>query len=500
MESFFNKYINAVKQTETILYTGSVTSVKGFTIEANGPRSVIGEICTIKISEDNEVLAEVMGFEGNTVKLMAYSDTKGISKGCEIVASGHVLSVPVGPSLLGRVVDATGVPMDGKGPIEPSAFYPAIASPPAPLSRMPNNKRIVTGIRCIDSLLACAKGQRLGIFAGSGVGKSTLLSTIARNTNADINVIGLIGERGREVPDFINRDLGPEGMRRSVVVVATSDTSSICRLRAAYTATAIAEYFRDQGKDVMLMMDNMTRFAHAQREIGLATGEPPAQRGYPPSVFEMIPKLLERTGTNDKGSITAFYNVLVDGDDMNEPITDKVRGTLDGHIVLSRTLAQQKHYPAIDVLQSISRLSRRVSGKQTLLAMIKISRLIAIYEDNREMIMAGVYQKGANEEIDLAIEKHNAIEEFLRQEEEERCTIEDTLQKLSALAEIEIPEEEYSESPVNVRKSVSEIIQENRANAVFEENSKASEIYSDRQSEINMMNIQKIPGITVGNG
>ena len=289
-------------------------------------------------------------------------------------------------------------------------------------------------------------------------------------------------------------------MKRSVVVVATSDTSSICRLRAAYTATAIAEYFRDQGKDVMLMMDNMTRFAHAQREIGLSTGEPPAQRGYPPSVFEMIPKLLERTGTNDKGSITAFYNVLVDGDDMNEPITDKVRGTLDGHIVLSRTLAQQKHYPAIDVLQSISRLSRRVSGKQTLLAMIKISRLIAIYEDNREMIMAGVYQKGANDEIDLAIEKHDAIEKFLMQEEEEHCTIEDTLQKLSALAEIEIPEEEYVESPANVRKPVSEIIQENRTNAIFEENSKASEIYSGRQSEIDMANIQKIPGITVGNG
>lgn len=500
MESFFSKYINAVKQTETILYTGYVTSVKGFTIEANGPRSVIGEICTIKISDGNEVLAEVMGFEENTVKLMAYSDTKGISKGCEIVASGHVLSVPVGKSLLGRVIDATGAPMDGKGAIEPEAFYPAIASPPPPLSRMPNNKRIVTGVRCIDSLLACAKGQRLGIFAGSGVGKSTLLSTIARNTNADINVIGLIGERGREVPDFINRDLGPEGMKRSIVVVATSDTSSICRLRAAYTATAIAEYFRDQGKDVMLMMDNMTRFAHAQREIGLSTGEPPAQRGYPPSVFEMIPKLLERTGTNDKGSITAFYNVLVDGDDMNEPITDKVRGTLDGHIVLSRTLAQQKHYPAIDVLQSISRLSRRVSGKQTLLAMIKISRLIAIYEDNREMIMAGVYQKGANDEIDLAIEKHDAIEKFLMQEEEEHCTIEDTLQKLSALAEIEIPEEEYVESPANVRKPVSEIIQENRTNAIFEENSKASEIYSGRQSEIDMANIQKIPGITVGNG
>lgn len=500
MESFFNKYINAIKQTETILYTGYVTAVKGFMIESNGPRSVIGEICTIKISEDYEVLAEVMGFEDNTVKLMAYSDTKGIQKGCEVIASGHVLNVPVGQNLLGRVIDATGNPMDDKGPLNATETYPALASPPNPLSRAPNNKRIVTGVRCIDSLLTCAKGQRLGIFAGSGVGKSTLLSTIARNTSADINVIALIGERGREVPDFINRDLGKEGMKRSIVVVATSDTSSICRLRAAYTATAIAEYFRDKGKDVMLMMDNMTRFAHAQREIGLATGEPPAQRGYPPSVFDMIPKLLERAGTNDKGSITAFYNVLVDGDDMNEPITDKVRGTLDGHIVLSRTLAQQKHYPAIDVLQSISRLSRRVCGKQTLLAMTKIARLVAIYEDNREMIMAGVYQRGGNAEVDLAIDKHKEIEEFLMQEEEEHCSIEDTLQKLSVLAEIDIPEEEYDECPANVRKPVSEIIQENRENAVHNENSMASTISIKPQEEFDMTSIDKIPGITVGNG
>ncbi len=378
---------------------------------------------------------------------------------------------------MGRVVDATGTPIDGKGSLDVTEYYPVLASPPNPITKKPIDRRISTGVRCIDSLLTCGKGQRLGIFAGSGVGKSTLLSMIARNTNADINVIGLIGERNREVNDFIQRDLGEEGMKRSVIVVATSDTSSICRLRAAYVTTAIAEYFRDQGKDVMLMMDNMTRFAHAQREIGLSTGEAPAQRGYPPSVFDMIPKLLERTGTNDKGSITAFYNVLVDGDDMDEPITDKVRGTLDGHIVLSRALAQQRHYPAVDVLKSISRLARRVSGTETLKAVTKISRLVAIYEDNRDMINAGVYQKGSNAEIDLAIDKHDAIEEFLCQEEDEHCTIEDTLQKLSALAEIEIPEDEYVENPAAKRKTVAELVHQHKEENVTDANAVASNAF-----------------------
>ncbi|MBR0477122.1 MAG: FliI/YscN family ATPase, partial [Treponema sp.] len=341
MESFFEKYIDAVKDTDTIKYTGAVTAVKGLMIESSGPRSVIGEICKIHIPSTNEyLLAEVVGLEGTTVRLMAYGETKGIEVGAEVTASGHVLEVPVGSKLLGRVIDATGTPFDGKGDIATPVHYPALQSPPSPLERKDINRRIVTGVRAIDGLLAVGKGQRLGIFAGSGVGKSTLLSIIARNTNADVNVIGLIGERGREVMDFINRDLGEEGLKRSVVVVATSDQPSIARLRAAYVTTAIAEYFRDQGKDVMLMFDSVTRFAHAQREIGLATGEPPAQRGYPPSVFDMLPKLLERTGTNSKGSITAFYTVLVDGDDMDEPISDKVRGTLDGHIVLNRSLAQ----------------------------------------------------------------------------------------------------------------------------------------------------------------
>lgn len=461
MEAFFNKYLDTVKEAETILYTGSVSAVKGLMIESIGPRSMVGELCEIKLPNGTDAIkAEVMGFEGSVVKLMAYGDTKGIEVGCEVVASGHVLQVPVGNALLGRVIDATGKPIDGKGALDATEYYPVIASPPNPMVRQPIDRRIVTGVRVIDSLLTCGKGQRLGIFAGSGVGKSTLLSMIARNTNADINVIGLIGERGREVMDFINRDLGEAGMARSVVVVATSDTPSIARLRAAYVTTAVAEYFRDQGKDVMLMMDNMTRFAHAQREIGLSTGEAPAQRGYPPSVFDLIPKLLERSGTSDKGTITAFYNVLVDGDDMDEPITDKVRGTLDGHIVLSRALAQERHYPAIDVLQSISRLSKRVSGKASVAAANKIARLIALYAQNAEMINAGVYQQGTNADIDESIAKHGAIEAFLTQEEYEPCPIQDTLQKLAALSEMEIPESEYDEQPALDRKTTAQMVSE----------------------------------------
>ncbi len=464
MEAFFNKYLNAVEETETILYTGYVTAVKGLMIESNGPRSMVGELCEIKLPNTEEtILAEVVGFQDTTVKLMAYGDTKGIEIGSEVVASGHVLQVPVGNNLLGRVIDATGKPIDGKGSLETTEYYPVIASPPNPMIRKQIDTRVVTGVRAIDALLTCGKGQRLGLFAGSGVGKSTLLSMIARNTNADINVIGLIGERGREVMDFINRDLGEEGMKRSVLVVATSDTPSIARLRAAYVTTAVAEYFRDQGKDVMLLMDNMTRFAHAQREIGLSTGEAPAQRGYPPSVFDLIPKLLERSGTSDKGTITAFYNVLVDGDDMDEPITDKVRGTLDGHIVLSRTLAQERHYPAIDVLQSVSRLYKRVSGKNTVAAANKIARLVAIYAQNAEMINAGVYQQGANAEIDEAIAKHAAIEAFLMQEEYEPCPIEDTLAKLSALAEMPIPESEYADKPALDRKTTVQMVEEQSA-------------------------------------
>src|SRR5574344_48420 len=399
----FSKYLKAADATDPILYVGHVSGVNGLEIESLGPRSVIGEMCSIRIpGQDEPLMAEVVGLDGTTVKLTAYGDTKGLEVGDEVVASGSVLRVPAGMSLLGRVIDATGKPCDGLGEIVPESYYPAIASPPDPMKRLPITKRITTGVRAIDSLLTVGKGQRLGIFAGSGVGKSTLISMIARNTNADINVIGLIGERGREVLDFINRDLGKEGLKRSVVICATSDQPSICRLRAAYVTTAVAEYFRDQGKDVMLMFDSVTRFAHAQREIGLAAGEPPAQRGYPPSVFELLPKLLERSGTSQKGTITAFYTVLVDGDDMDEPISDKVRGTLDGHIVLSRKLAQAYHYPAVDVLASISRLANRVSGPKTKEACGIIRKYMAVYAESEDLITVGAYQKGSNPQIDAA--------------------------------------------------------------------------------------------------
>lgn len=443
----FSKYLTQVKDFDPVLYTGYITAVNGLEVLSKGPCAKIGEICTIKTSKGDKLTAEVVGLEGSTVKLTVYGLTDGLDIGCEVVASGKGLQVPVGEGLLGRVIDATGRPCDGKGDIIPETYYPAISSAPDAMKKREINRRITTGVRALDSLLTVGKGQRLGIFAGSGVGKSTLLSIIARFTDADVNVIGLIGERGREVLDFIERDLGQEGMKRSVIVVAKGDEPAICRLRAAQVTTAIAEYFRDKGKDVVLMMDNVTRFAKAQREISLSSGEVPAQRGYTPSVFDSIPKLLERAGTNDKGSITGFYAVLVDGDDMNEPIADTVRGVLDGHIVLSRKLSMENHYPAIDILQSISRLNKRVTGKITQRAVNKIRELMAIYQNNEQMITTGIYQKGTSAKIDLAIDKHDAIEEFLEQEEDEECPMSETLDKLSALSEIQIPKEEYVEAP-----------------------------------------------------
>lgn len=451
MQSIFIKYLNQVKQTETIHFTGSVIRVRGMLIESRGPQAIIGELCTIEISSTGaKLLAEVVGLDNKTVQLMAYGDTTGIEIGSTVVSSGSVLKVGVSDKLLGRVLDATGKAYDKKGEIATDTFYPVVAPPPSPLDRRPVQERIVTGVRAIDSLLAVGKGQRLGIFAGSGVGKSTILGMIARNTNADVNVIALIGERGREVIDFIQRDLGEDGLKRSVVITATSDQSPLSRIRGAYTATAIAEYFRDQGKDVMLMFDSVTRFARAQREIGLAIGEPPAQRGYTPSVFETLPKLLERSGTSPKGTITGFYTVLVDGDDMDEPISDTVRGILDGHIVLSRNLAQAYHFPAIDILASISRLSKRVSGEQTQKAVATIRRLMATYAESEDMITVGAYQKGTNANIDKAIDAHPEIDNFLMQEESEHTNISETLQGLGTLANIDIPAEEWNQFDIPI--------------------------------------------------
>ncbi len=473
MSDIFDKYLTRVEKTETIHCTGFVISVKGMLIESNGPQSIIGEICSISIpTSDTSVLAEVVGLNDKIVQLMAYGETTGIEVGSSVVSTGSVLEVGVSPDLLGRVLDATGKSYDKKPDIITDTYYPVVSSPPDPLDRKPIDKRIVTGVRAIDAFLAIGKGQRMGVFAGSGVGKSTILGMIARNTNADVNVIALIGERGREVIDFIQRDLGEEGLKRSVVIAATSDQSPLCRLRGAYTATAIAEYFRDQGKDVMLMFDSVTRFARAQREIGLSIGEPPAQRGYTPSVFETLPKLLERSGTSSKGTITGFYTVLVDGDDMDEPISDTVRGILDGHIVLSRSLAQAYHFPAIDILGSISRLANRVSGVKTKEAVASIRKLMAAYAESEDMITVGAYQKGSNATIDAAINAHDAINTFLVQDEFEHTSIEDTMNGLSTLTNILIPHEEWkleSDSSIDRMYSV-----------------KAHESNNDENSEIDL--------------
>ena len=453
MEFNFSKYIKTVEDFDPSAYIGYVSAVTGKQIVSNGPVARIGEICTIKFKNGKEIFAEVVGLDKKQVLLTPYGDTEGIEIGCEVVGSGKTLQVPVGMSLLGRTIDATGKPCDGLGELLPEAYYPALNVPTDPMKKKPINRRITTGVRSIDAMLTCGKGQRIGIFAGSGVGKSTLLGMIARNTDAEINVVGLIGERNREVLDFINNDLGKEGMKRSVVVVATGDQPAICRLRAAYVCTAIAEYFRDQGKDVFMMVDNVTRFAKAQLEIGIANGEPPTASGYPASVYSMIPALMERTGTSDKGTITAFYAVLVDGDDMDDPIADCVRGVLDGHIVLSRKLASAYHYPAVDVLPSISRLQRRVTGPFTKKAYARIRGLMATYQNNALMINSGMYTKGDSAAIDEAIDKYDEIEEFLKQDEYEKCTMEDTLNKLGAVSGIEIPKEEYVEAP-NLEKSV----------------------------------------------
>lgn len=453
MEFNFSKYIKTVEDFDPIAYIGYVSAVTGKQIVSNGPVARIGEICAIKFKNGKEIFAEVVGLDKKQVLLTPYGDTEGIEIGCEVVGSGKTLQVPVGMSLLGRTIDATGKPCDGLGELLPEAYYPALNVPTDPMKKKPINRRITTGVRSIDAMLTCGKGQRIGIFAGSGVGKSTLLGMIARNTDAEINVVGLIGERNREVLDFINNDLGKEGMKRSVVVVATGDQPAICRLRAAYVCTAIAEYFRDQGKDVFMMVDNVTRFAKAQLEIGIANGEPPTASGYPASVYSMIPALMERTGTSDKGTITAFYAVLVDGDDMDDPIADCVRGVLDGHIVLSRKLASAYHYPAVDVLPSISRLQRRVTGPFTKKAYARIRGLMATYQNNALMINSGMYTKGDSAAIDEAIDKYDEIEEFLKQDEYEKCTMEDTLNKLGAVSGIEIPKEEYVEAP-NLEKSV----------------------------------------------
>lgn len=426
-----NKYLQAVKQVDTIRTNGKVSQVIGLIIESNGPGATLGELCYVyPRGGGNKIQAEVVGFKDNKVLLMPLGDLEGVGPGSEVISTGTSLRVAVGPHLLGRVLDGLGNPIDGQGVVENVLDYPAQANPPNPLTRKRIEEPISLGVKAIDGLLTCGKGQRVGIFAGSGVGKSTLLGMIARNTNADVNVIALVGERGREVREFIERDLGEEGLRRSVVVVATSDQPALVRLKGAFVATSIAEYFRDQGNDVMLMMDSATRFAMAQREVGLAVGEPPATRGYTPSVFALLPKLLERSGTSDRGTITGLYTVLVDGDDHNEPIADAVRGILDGHIVLSRELAMQNQYPAIDVLASVSRVMNDIVPQEHRRSAGQFRSTLATYRDAKDLIDIGAYTSGSNPKIDYAITKYPDIIEFLKQDVHDRFVLEEAREYL----------------------------------------------------------------------
>lgn len=447
----FDKYTALLQRTDPIKHTGVVKRVQGLIVESHGPQVIIGELCQIIIPKGRGVVwAEVVGLRNDAVQLMPYDDMTGIELGCLVVAMGETLSIPVTERLLGRVLDSMGKPIDDGVNIGSKRWSTIFRDPSHVLHRQRISKRIDTGIRAIDFMLPVGKGQRMGIFSGSGVGKSTLLGMIARNTNADVNVIALIGERGREVREFIENDLGPEGLRRSVIVVSSSNSPPLSRIRGAYVATTIAEYFRELGNDVMLLFDSVTRFARAQREIGLSVGEPPATRGFTPSVFSTMPKLLERCGTSEKGTITGFYTILVDADDMDEPIADNVRGILDGHIVLSRSLAEKNHYPAIDVLQSVSRLAVKITGPKTREASGYLKSRIAVYRDAEDLINVGAYVKGSNPDIDESIDKMPGINTFLQQKIEEKAEIENTFARAQEISGITIPAEEIEYEAVSV--------------------------------------------------
>jgi flagellum-specific ATP synthase len=396
---------------------GHVRQVTGLVVESEGPEVSLGDLCEITSSRGEKgAMAEVVGFRDNRVLLMPMEQVHDVHPGCEVCASAAESTIPTGEGLIGRVIDGLGRPLDGKGPLRATLVSGSLNRPaPNPMLRTPIHEGFSTGVRSIDTFTPLGTGQRIGIFAGSGVGKSTLLGMIARGSDSDVNVLSLVGERGRELREFIENDLGEEGMKRSIVVVSTSDQPAPIRLRAALLATSIAENFRDDGMKALLMMDSLTRFCMAQREIGLAIGEPPTSRGYTPSVFSILPRLLERTGMGEKGSITAIYTVLVEGDDMNEPVADAVRGILDGHIVLSRSLAQANHYPAVDVLQSVSRLTRSVCTPQMVDLTSTARDLMALYRRNEDLINIGAYPKGTNPRLDKAIDRHDPITQFLRQ-------------------------------------------------------------------------------------
>lgn len=428
-EVHFDRLEELLDESTLSLKMGKVKRVIGLIIHAVGLKVFVGEVCEILLEDRKKIFAEVVGFEDEGVLLMPLGDVQGIGPGCLVLPTGSALKVSVGEELLGTTVDGLGNPMD-EIRRKLTGFGDINNIPPNPFQRRKIEEVMSTGVKAIDGILTCGEGQRIGIFAGSGVGKSTLLGMIARYSDADVNVIGLIGERGREVLEFIERDLGPEGYKKSVVICATSDQPPLVRLKGAYVATAIAEYFRDQGKKVMFMMDSVTRFAMAQREIGLAIGEPPTTRGYTPSVFAALPKLLERSGMSRDGSITAFYTVLVEGDDMNEPIADAVRGILDGHIVLTRKLAGKNHFPSIDVQQSVSRVMKEIVSKEHYEFAGKLKENMARYQESEDLINVGAYAKGRNPELDRAVELKPLIDRFLKQDVEDARSYEETVEEL----------------------------------------------------------------------
>lgn len=430
----YEMYADRINRASTIKRYGKVTQVVGLIIESAGPAVSIGRLCRIEnYDNSSRVMAEVVGFRDDRLLLMPYGNISGINPGAIVTSTSDQARVPVGEALIGRVLGGLGEPIDGKGPIT-SSVTRSIASDPIPvLQRRRIAEKVLTGVKVIDAMATVGKGQRMGIFAGSGVGKSVMLGMIARNSSADVNVIALVGERGREVREFIERDLGPAGLKRSVVVAVSSDQPALIRIKGAMTATAIAEHFRDQGKNVMLLLDSITRIAIAQREIGLAAGEPPATKGYTPSVFALLPSLLERAGCNDKGSITGLYTVLVEADDFNEPVSDAVRSILDGHVSLSRRLAALNQYPAVECLDSISRLMKDVVDEDHLALAGKIRELIATYREAEDLINIGAYAKGSNPRIDRSIERIDAINELFRQGITEKCSQDEVLEQMRAI-------------------------------------------------------------------
>jgi len=430
----FARYRNRLRQIRLAPISGKVTETIGLLVKAQGLKLPIGEACLIQ-NKRGQVPAEVIGFQSDQqVMLMVLGEMEGLSPGDEVLATGRVPSMPVGQGLLGRVVDSMGRPIDNKGPVSYQDEYPLYQSPPSPLERKSITDTVSTGVRAIDALLTLGKGQRIGVFGGSGVGKTILMGMIARNTTADVNVIALIGERGREVQYFTNQVLGEEGLKQTVVVAATSDQPALMRIRGAFAAAATAEYFRDQGKDVLFMMDSVTRLAMAQREVGMTIGEPPTTRGYTPSVFSMLPKLMERSGTSSgKGSITGVYSVLVEGDDMMEPVADATRSILDGHIILSRELASQGHYPSIDILESVSRLMVDIVPSVHLESADRLRQLLATYRTNQTLVNIGLYRKGTDPQIDMAVNYRESINNFLRQEIEDERSYDQSISTLCGL-------------------------------------------------------------------